>query len=145
MLRAVHRNAPGDGSALPRHPDHFVDIPFREQLCGDLMIGLFGELPLRVKGFDSESPDSVRAPPYIVRCASWLEDIRQVIAAAIDAVNSACHRPGFAEGRSFPWASLRRLRRYATPSATTRATPSSAEILSASISASSLIGGLAVG
>ena len=43
-VRGHTRNAPGDGKALPRHPNHFVDIPFRE-LSGDLMIGLFGELP----------------------------------------------------------------------------------------------------
>jgi hypothetical protein len=43
-VRGHTRNAPGDGKALPRHPDHFVDIPFRE-LSGDLMVGLFGELP----------------------------------------------------------------------------------------------------
>ena len=38
------RNGPNDGRAKPRHPDHYVDIPFA-QLDGDLMIGLFGELP----------------------------------------------------------------------------------------------------
>jgi hypothetical protein len=43
-VRGHTRNAPGDGKALPRHPDHFADIPFRE-ISGDLMIGLFGELP----------------------------------------------------------------------------------------------------
>lgn len=43
-VRGHTRNAPGDAKALPRHPDHFVDIPFRE-LSGGLMIGLFGELP----------------------------------------------------------------------------------------------------
>jgi hypothetical protein len=43
-VRGHTRNAPGDGKALPRHPDYFVDVPFRE-LRGDLMTGLFGELP----------------------------------------------------------------------------------------------------
>lgn len=43
-VRGHTRNAPGDGRALPRHPDHFVEIPFRE-LDRDLMIGLFGDLP----------------------------------------------------------------------------------------------------
>ena len=43
-VRGHTRNAPGDGKALPRHPDHLVEIPFRE-LSGDLVIGLFGELP----------------------------------------------------------------------------------------------------
>lgn len=43
-VRGHTRNAPGDGRAKPRHPDHYVDIPFGT-LDGDLMIGLFGELP----------------------------------------------------------------------------------------------------
>ena len=43
-VRGHTRNAPGDGRALPRHPDHYVDIPF-SLYSGDLMIGLFGELP----------------------------------------------------------------------------------------------------
>ena len=38
------KNSPKDGKALPRHPDHFLELPF-EILNGDLMIGLFGELP----------------------------------------------------------------------------------------------------
>lgn len=38
------KNAPNDGPALPRHPDDIVEIPF-EELDGDLMIGLLGELP----------------------------------------------------------------------------------------------------
>ena len=38
------RNAPHDGPAKPRHPDHYVELPF-EVLRDDLMIGLFGELP----------------------------------------------------------------------------------------------------
>lgn len=37
------KNASGDGKALPRHPDQYVELPF-EMLEGDLMIGLFGEL-----------------------------------------------------------------------------------------------------
>lgn len=44
QVRGHTKNGPGDGRAKPRHPDHFVEIPFRE-LTGDLMIGLFGELP----------------------------------------------------------------------------------------------------
>lgn len=43
-VRGHTRNAPGDGRAKPRHRDHYVDIPFG-MLDGDLMIGLFGELP----------------------------------------------------------------------------------------------------
>ncbi|MDN3385105.1 hypothetical protein QL995_20990 [Pseudoalteromonas sp. APC 3358] len=38
------RNAPGDGRAKPRHPDHYIELPF-SVLRDDLMIGLFGELP----------------------------------------------------------------------------------------------------
>lgn len=38
------KNAPHDGAALPRHSDEIVEIPF-EELDGDLMIGLLGELP----------------------------------------------------------------------------------------------------
>ncbi|MBR0727043.1 MULTISPECIES: hypothetical protein [Bradyrhizobium] len=44
QVRGHTRNGPNDGRAKPRHPDHYVDIPFA-QLDGDLMIGLFGELP----------------------------------------------------------------------------------------------------
>jgi hypothetical protein len=44
QVRGHTRNGPNDGRAKPRHPDHYVDIPFT-QLDGDLMIGLFGELP----------------------------------------------------------------------------------------------------
>ncbi len=44
LVRGHTKNGPGDGRAKPRHPDHYVEIPFRE-LKGDLMIGLFGELP----------------------------------------------------------------------------------------------------
>ncbi len=43
-VRGHTKNGPGDGRAKPRHPQHYVEIPFRE-LKGDLMIGLFGELP----------------------------------------------------------------------------------------------------
>lgn len=43
-VRGHTRNAPGDGRAKPRHPSHFVEIPFH-RLDSDLMIGLFGELP----------------------------------------------------------------------------------------------------
>lgn len=38
------KNAPNDGPALPRHPDHYVSIPFT-MYDGDLMIKLLGELP----------------------------------------------------------------------------------------------------
>ncbi|MNN99278.1 hypothetical protein D3C81_2188730 [compost metagenome] len=38
------KNGPNDGRAIPRHPDDYVELPF-EVLDGDLMIGLFGELP----------------------------------------------------------------------------------------------------
>jgi len=38
------KNGPNDGRAIPRHPDEYVALPF-EVLEGDLMIGLFGELP----------------------------------------------------------------------------------------------------
>jgi len=44
FVRGHTKNGPGDGRAKPRHPAHYVEIPFRE-LEGDLMIGLFGELP----------------------------------------------------------------------------------------------------
>lgn len=43
-VRGHTKNGPGDGRALPRHPDQYVDIPF-SLYDGDLMIGLFGELP----------------------------------------------------------------------------------------------------
>lgn len=43
-VRGHTKNGPRDGKALPRHPDHYVEIPFR-MYEGDLMIGLFGELP----------------------------------------------------------------------------------------------------
>ena len=43
-VRGHTKNGPNDGPAKPRHPDHYVDIPF-EMLEDDLMIGLFGELP----------------------------------------------------------------------------------------------------
>lgn len=38
------KNAPKDGRAKPRHPSQYVEIPFK-RLDGDLIIGLFGELP----------------------------------------------------------------------------------------------------
>ncbi|WP_230381791.1 hypothetical protein [Pseudomonas fulva] len=38
------KNSSHDQKALPRHPDEYVELPF-EVLRGDLMIGLFGELP----------------------------------------------------------------------------------------------------
>lgn len=44
LVRGHTKNGPRDGRAKPRHPEHYVEIPFRE-LKGDLMIGLFGELP----------------------------------------------------------------------------------------------------
>lgn len=43
-VRGHTKNGPNDGRALPRHPDHYVEIPF-SLYEGDLMIGLFGELP----------------------------------------------------------------------------------------------------
>ncbi|MGF6222025.1 hypothetical protein [Pseudomonas sp. YL-218 TE3947] len=38
------KNSSHEKKALPRHPDEYVELPF-EILRGDLMIGLFGELP----------------------------------------------------------------------------------------------------
>lgn len=38
------KNGPNDGPAKPRHPDHYVRVPF-SNLKGDTMIGLLGELP----------------------------------------------------------------------------------------------------
>ncbi|MGB5950746.1 MAG: hypothetical protein WBG82_15630, partial [Parvibaculum sp.] len=43
-IRGHTKNGPNDGRALPRHPDHYVEIPF-SLYDGDLMIGLLGELP----------------------------------------------------------------------------------------------------
>ena len=43
-VRGHTKNGPNDGRALPRHPEEYVEIPF-SQYDGDLMIGLFGELP----------------------------------------------------------------------------------------------------
>lgn len=37
------KNAANDGKALPRHPDEYLELPFKV-LDGDLMRGLFGEL-----------------------------------------------------------------------------------------------------
>lgn len=44
QVRSHTKNGPNNWRALPRHPDHYVDIPF-SLYEGDLMIGLFGELP----------------------------------------------------------------------------------------------------
>ncbi|MEW6150890.1 MAG: hypothetical protein AB1745_23140 [Pseudomonadota bacterium] len=44
QVRGHTKNGPNDGRALPRHPDHYLEIPF-SLYDGDLMIGLFGELP----------------------------------------------------------------------------------------------------
>ena len=44
LVKGHTKNSPKDGKALPRHPDYFLELPF-EVLDGDLMIGLFGELP----------------------------------------------------------------------------------------------------
>lgn len=43
-VQGYTKNAPKDGHSLPRHADHYVTIPFK-MYDGDLMIGLFGELP----------------------------------------------------------------------------------------------------
>jgi hypothetical protein len=43
-VRGHTKNGPNDGPSLPRHPDQYVEIPFR-LYDGDLMIGLMGELP----------------------------------------------------------------------------------------------------
>lgn len=44
QVKGYTKNAPHDGPAEPRHDSQFVEVPF-EVLDGDLMIGLFGELP----------------------------------------------------------------------------------------------------
>jgi hypothetical protein len=44
LVQGHTKNSSMDGKALPRHPDYFLELPF-EVLDGDLMIGLFGELP----------------------------------------------------------------------------------------------------
>ncbi|MEF3129399.1 hypothetical protein [Rhizobium leguminosarum] len=44
LVRGHTKNGPNDGRALPRHRDYYVEIPF-SLYDGDLMIGLFGELP----------------------------------------------------------------------------------------------------
>jgi hypothetical protein len=44
LVQGHTKNSPKDGPALPRHDDYFLELPF-EVLDGDLMIGLFGELP----------------------------------------------------------------------------------------------------
>jgi hypothetical protein len=43
-IRGHTKNGPNDGRALPRHRDRYVEIPF-SLYDGDLMIGLFGDLP----------------------------------------------------------------------------------------------------
>lgn len=43
-VRGHTKNGPNDGRALPRHPAHYVEIPF-SLYDGDFMIGLLGELP----------------------------------------------------------------------------------------------------
>ena len=55
QVRGHTRNGPNDGRAKPGHPNHYVDIPFA-QLDGDLMIGLLGELPLRIAWIDASTP-----------------------------------------------------------------------------------------
>lgn len=44
LVQGHTKNSPKDGKALPRHHDYYLELPF-EVLDGDLMIGLFGELP----------------------------------------------------------------------------------------------------
>lgn len=44
LVQGHTKNSSKDGKALPRHPDYYLELPF-EVLDGDLMIGLFGELP----------------------------------------------------------------------------------------------------
>lgn len=44
MVSGHTKNAPNDGPAMPRHPKHYVKVPFK-RLESDLMIGLLGELP----------------------------------------------------------------------------------------------------
>lgn len=43
FVKGHTKNAPHDGKALPRHPDHYVELPF-EILKGDLMYDLFGRI-----------------------------------------------------------------------------------------------------
>ncbi|QYG06060.1 hypothetical protein [Janthinobacterium sp. PAMC25594] len=44
LVQGHTKNSSKDGKAKPRHPDYYLELPF-EVLDGDLMIGLFGELP----------------------------------------------------------------------------------------------------
>lgn len=44
LVQGHTKNSSKDGKALPRHPDYYLELPF-EVLDGDIMIGLFGELP----------------------------------------------------------------------------------------------------
>lgn len=43
LVQGHTKNAAHDGRALPRHPDEYLELPFKV-LEGDLMQGLFGEL-----------------------------------------------------------------------------------------------------
>jgi hypothetical protein len=44
QVKGHTKNASNDGPAKPRHPSEYIDLPFKT-LNGDLMRGLFGELP----------------------------------------------------------------------------------------------------
>nr|WP_315526571.1 hypothetical protein [uncultured Achromobacter sp.] len=44
LVKGHTKNSPNDGPAKPRHPSQYLDLPFKT-LSGDLMRGLFGELP----------------------------------------------------------------------------------------------------
>lgn len=44
LVQGHTKNSSKDGPAMPRHRDYFLELPF-EVLDGDLMVGLFGELP----------------------------------------------------------------------------------------------------
>lgn len=44
QVKGHTKNGPKDGPAMPRHPDDYLEIPF-SLYDGDLMIGLWGELP----------------------------------------------------------------------------------------------------
>jgi hypothetical protein len=44
LVQGHTKNSAKDGKAKPRHPSYYLELPF-EVLDGDLMIGLFGELP----------------------------------------------------------------------------------------------------
>lgn len=43
FVKGHTKNAPHDGKATPRHPNHYVEMPF-EVLDGDLMYDLFGRM-----------------------------------------------------------------------------------------------------